>query len=1855
MPFKDINETQSWEKYGTSSVIIRRVGTDFKYLNNEVKLTSDGFPSGYPFDQKRSYQYLTKISAITTGPIQPLTMELETPFSSGIFSKTRLLSITTSATFYSYATPNSSDLNKVLVKYGASSSFTTCGIASAKMNEIDFIVNGYREFSYDSLDFNDTLQPSGWVHTGNNTLLPPDTGASYSFRYEWMSNNGSISPSYSTFGVNNNLPISDNYLAKLIDYDSFNLKFDYDSNTSDYGISLYLAKSNKLNTKSQWVKIDSITQSGSYEWASLAGTTDGVKNYLIISASESNTQFLCSLFDIYVYGGYHPSNNRQFEPLPESNNIKVDIPYASYLFDIKNNGITSSLTSKIGNGLFKSGIWENGVWNNGWRDDNSAQDLDDVEYSILTRSDVSWKIKIKGAVSTIKNDDGSFKFKAGDKVTIGNIIAIDINDNRKLLKGQYTIESTGTETLSNGLSQGFIIVNLDTTFPYRRIERDSPNHKIKITKNIWLSGAFFNGYFSGVWNNGLFRGYPLITEMFNTHWIDGFFNGGHFESHYPEFNFNKIEPRDFCAAGYTNITMDGTHDIKPGDYIFVEFNNLSEFESAGGVNNYDGLVRVLAVNGSIITINRLFSGNTGLSDSDGLGKVQRYTSTGLIQNFKFYDNNRSKVKSSESNISSSVFSYDSWIDVNYDNSRSVTLGRDFRAYEPLTGKSINRNNLFGYPTYDVLSSASRFRDSNTLDIKLYKLGTKYKVFTDFIGEFSEFNEPFNPDIDFSNFFLGGWSYSYINSGDIKFNRTESIISVNDSNAQNYIDSGVTGDELFVYATSSGAVINNSMLDLAKGRYSVAEFDIITHSVTSYEYTFENLDVFSSTSLLINSPFTFNSLNSESNSESKGIIALNDNLSISDVYDFGSGFSYSNTESSSTIINLSDGSIVVGGYQTHYGDYLLTSKYISKILSDGTIDTTFDTNFGNILTGIPTRIIADSSDNVYLIAPGITNGRRLIKIDPSGNIDTTFNIKSNGTFTDIALDSSNNVVMVGSFATFSYGPTNIVVSKNKIARLLSSGLNDASFNIGTGFSLTSDKPYTVEIDTSDDIYVGGNIKRYNSVSDNINGIVKIINSGTKDTSFLTATTDGFTPNGTSLNVTVRKIVYSSGSLYVGGNFTQFKKATSTILINRLAKIDSTTGAIDTTFNVISGFNKEINSIGLLGADKLVVTCVTSGASYRNTAIKNGIVILNRNSASLLSSCAGDFLQTGAQGTLNAIIQDFTIINDNILGVGQMDGYAGGLKEISSSYSVAQSLDDSSELNNIEVSINITQTDVSKLTINLRTPSGDVINLKSSGNGSGSNMLDTIFSSNDIYPFISLSTAPYSGTFRMDKILNLGNTIQSNVTEISDSDVFGDWVLYIKDDNTLSLTTLNSWSIKFNYDLFDSDFINNEPLAKFPIINFSNLNYEISTQRSGEQTVQVYKKMNYLPVSGNINHLLTTNTFRLDSLERAIPEQWGGFGKNLQTKKFEYFYNKTDLMMNISGNGFLGASSSTIVLDNIKLYEVDMIPFFKYFNDANIYKGVQIPYSGVAPEIDYLDTDFVFVDNIAVGLDTINTSIELNDVVCTQETVDINDFTINLPNLVIDGSLSGTQDIIAVATLTGVSSQVLSNYQITWQLGIGNNLSEQIGNGNVGNSPSVNLNNLTNSTVYNLTVTIINNGIEHSASSTVTVGSVVTTTVPTTTVPTTTVPTTTSPGGNVTWYVEVESNDIGLEFPFCKLNYYIYKNGTTNTDIILNQTITASGNHVNIATNSATGTLTYAIGDRLYLNSTIVGKTRFTPFLSYNIIEKRITTGIPTILDSQDISGGENSTISLNSFTNSILIRSGYSYRVEVFATNTAGIM
>ena len=425
-----------------------------------------------------------------------------------------------------------------------------------------------------------------------------------------------------------------------------------------------------------------------------------------------------------------------------------------------------------------------------------------------------WRVQIQGPTSSVA------KFEIGDNISIGNIVAIDINNSRRLLKNYFTIINKTVDT---------IIVEFDNNFPLRRIERDSENHRIYVTKNIWLSGGFLNGYFKGIWNYGLFKGYPLITEMYDSHWIDGIFDGGHFNTvKYPSATFSDtLYYRDTDNIGYVGLTFSSKHNLITKDVINIDKSDKS-------VNiEYDGEHTIrYVVNDYHVVIDQEWGSDT--SNESGTASV--INSKGVIQKMSFKSNNKSRITSVQSDQSANVFTFNSWIDVNYDNSSAVNIGKPQNLLSKFRTSSYSENNLYGYPTLDVLESDSTFRDSFSTTIRKYRLGTKYKIFADFIGDSGNFENYFD-NLDESRFISQGWTFSRAHISTLTFSRTE--------------DAGVyplIGEELKVQAIGDGGILNNTpaslmdislrnrtMYDLGRNRYTKIDFDLVTHSFVGSDY------------------------------------------------------------------------------------------------------------------------------------------------------------------------------------------------------------------------------------------------------------------------------------------------------------------------------------------------------------------------------------------------------------------------------------------------------------------------------------------------------------------------------------------------------------------------------------------------------------------------------------------------------------------------------------------------------------------------------------------------------------------------------------------------------------------------------------------------------------------------------------------------------------------------------------------------------------------------------------------------------------------------------------------------------------
>ncbi len=728
-----------------------------------------------------------------------------------------------------------------LVKYRANKNFrhsSGLGIAKAEFYETDWQVNGYMiadnnttfSASPQGTDFR-TTHGLGWKFQEQNS----------NSSFYWHDH--ATSSSYPVGGDLNNkiqLPVyrETNFLTRYIPTQFFNLSFDYTkiSGTSSKGLAIYLSDDPPPITTSTFSFDLWKLQSQLIATMSLGPLDFLPANFFQLPGSKyltfvgdkltdttDNKSLVFSLSNIKITGGYHPDNNEQHLV---SSNYVTNITDATYstLVGVGNN--VNQLTtlsvdqvfSKIGNGKFKQGVWENGVWNSGWREDEIVKEFDDVNISYRIFSDIKWGIQLIGPSASVAS------FQIGDKISIGNIVAIDINENRKLLKNYFTIidkSDTGIDS-----RRGYIYVQTDTTFPVRRVQKDSEYHRIKVTKNIWLNGVFLNGYFTGNWNNGLFKGHPLITEMYKTNWIDGEFNGGHFNSQL-SVTASFLDTR--WTDGKVGLTFSTPHKFIVGDKITIDKDDKT-------INpGYDGETTVISVLSDYFIVTNL-DWNQNSNNESGL--ITTKVADSLVQNFSFYDNNTSKKTISQTVESDAVFTYRSWIDVNYDNTSAVNIGRPQTLINSTSQRTYSENNLYGYPTYEVLSSVSRFRDSFSPNGRFYNLGTKYKVYSDYVGDVSTFEDFFGSTGSNLQLFLDqGWTFSSFGPSSITFSRT--------LGTENTL---VEGKELKVDAYSKGGILdlstpniivnNRTDEEIQKNRYSYVEFDLITYSVNNDYYSAE---------------------------------------------------------------------------------------------------------------------------------------------------------------------------------------------------------------------------------------------------------------------------------------------------------------------------------------------------------------------------------------------------------------------------------------------------------------------------------------------------------------------------------------------------------------------------------------------------------------------------------------------------------------------------------------------------------------------------------------------------------------------------------------------------------------------------------------------------------------------------------------------------------------------------------------------------------------------------------------------------------------------------------------------------------
>ncbi|MDD5648888.1 MAG: hypothetical protein PHF86_00480 [Candidatus Nanoarchaeia archaeon] len=371
-------------------------------------------------------------------------------------------------------------------------------------------------------------------------------------------------------------------------------------------------------------------------------------------------------------------------------------------------------------------------------------------------------------------------------------------------------------------------------------------------------------------------------------------------------------------------------------------------------------------------------------------------------------------------------------------------------------------------------------------------------------------------------------------------------------------------------------------------------------IECFNSTINSLFIKNDGKILVGGAFSYNSL--------KNFIQLTDSGSY-DYYNFlmGDGFN----GDIDCIAVQSDDKILLGGLFTSYDNSLY--NYIIRLESNGNKDTTF-----NIGSGFNNQVysIAVQSDNKILVGGNFTlyneiSYNYIIRLNSDGNVDSSFNIGAgfNNTVYSIAVQSDNKILVGGGFYTYD-GSNN-----NYIIRLNSDGTVDSSFNVGAGFD---NEVYSITLQSDNKILVGGNFTSYDTSS--FNRIIRLNSDGTIDSSFNIGS--GF--NGQIYSITVQ----SDNKILVGGNFTLYDGSTA----NYIVRLNSD-GTVDSSFNIGSGFDGQINSIAVQSDGKILV----GGGFYTyNNVSYRFIIRLNSDG----TSDSGNF-----SGTNNSLYFNNSYINSN----------------------------------------------------------------------------------------------------------------------------------------------------------------------------------------------------------------------------------------------------------------------------------------------------------------------------------------------------------------------------------------------------------------------------------------------------------------------------------------------------------------------------------------------------------------------------------------------------------------------------------
>ncbi len=305
---------------------------------------------------------------------------------------------------------------------------------------------------------------------------------------------------------------------------------------------------------------------------------------------------------------------------------------------------------------------------------------------------------------------------------------------------------------------------------------------------------------------------------------------------------------------------------------------------------------------------------------------------------------------------------------------------------------------------------------------------------------------------------------------------------------------------------------------------------------------------------------------------------------------------------------------------------VSANNIAKFSSTGIFDTSFYPG-GTLGFNNTVRTLSKYGSQYIFVGGDFTTYRggvanRIAKINTeTGLLDTVFSPTSGANGASATVNSiyvnASNLFIGGSFTAYRGGVANRIAKVNA-----DTGVLDIVFNPASGANGAAAAVNAVGGDGVS-IYIGGSFTAYRGGV--ANRIAKVnADTGVLDTVFNPASGANGAAN------TVSAIFTSGANLYIGGSFTTYRGGVA----NRIAKINASTGALDTTFSPVSGVNGSDNTV-------LTILEVNSdlyiGGSFRNyrSAVANRVAKINKDTGVLDSLFSPSSGFNGAGGNVNFI--------------------------------------------------------------------------------------------------------------------------------------------------------------------------------------------------------------------------------------------------------------------------------------------------------------------------------------------------------------------------------------------------------------------------------------------------------------------------------------------------------------------------------------------------------------------------------------------------------------------------------------------